>query len=186
MKIEMATLHSTFSGRHRSLEFAFRGSAAEWQRQAKKWFRDVSWRFRATVVAKRRQSCVVLMVATLGLAGCAATGTSRDRSSTDATRAAVAERAKARWDRLIAGDLDGAYAYMSPASRKTVPLDLYKAKHKVGMYREAKVDDVKCEGDTCTVKLLVTYDFKQFRNVTTPLTETWIIAQGQAWFVDRG
>ena len=38
-------------------------------------------------------------------------------------------------------DLAGAYEYLSPASRATMPLDLYKAKHKVGMYRAAKVDD---------------------------------------------
>jgi hypothetical protein len=50
---------------------------------------------------------------------------------------------------------------------------------------------VNCEADTCTVKLSVTYDHKvrgasKPLNITTPLTEKWIISQGQAWFVDRG
>jgi putative sterol carrier protein len=186
MKFEMATLHSAFAARRLVLAFAFRTPASEWQRRVKKWFCDVSRQYRATVVAKRRQSCTALLMLTLGLAGCAGTGALSDASSAEARRDAVAERAKARWERLIAGDLDGAYAFLSPASQKTMPLDLYKAKHKVGMYRGVKVDDVKCDGDTCTVKLLVTYDYKRFRNVTTPLTETWIITQGQAWFVDRG
>jgi hypothetical protein len=72
-----------------------------------------------------------------------------------------------------------------------MPLDVYKAKHKVGMYRSVKVDDVNCEADTCTVKLSLTYDYKGVRGrrkpmtITTPLTEKWIISQGQAWFVDR-
>jgi hypothetical protein len=67
-----------------------------------------------------------------------------------------------------------------------MPLDLYKAKHKVGMYRAAKVDGVTCESDTCTVKLSVTYDYRQFKGMTTPLVEKWIITQGQAWFVEQG
>ena len=122
----------------------------------------------------------------IGLAGCAGVGPLSADSPAEAKREAVATRAKARWERLIAGDLDGAYAYMSPASRKTMPLDLYKAKHKVGMYRGVKVDDVKCDGETCSVNLTITYEFRRFKNVTTPITETWIISQGQAWFVDRG
>ena len=103
----------------------------------------------------------------------------------------VAARAKARWDRLIERDVAGAYEYISPASRATTPLDVYKAKHKVGMYRSAKVDDVKCEAETCTVKLSVTYDYRMRGvgkpiTISTPLTEKWIISQGQAWFVDSG
>jgi hypothetical protein len=54
------------------------------------------------------------------------------------------------------------------------------------MYRSVKIDDVKCEGEACIVKLSLTYDFKRHKGVTTPLTENWIISQGQAWFVDRG
>jgi hypothetical protein len=67
-----------------------------------------------------------------------------------------------------------------------MPLDLYKAKHKVGLYRAVKVDSVTCEGETCTVVLHLTYDYKRVKGMTTPLTEKWIIDQGQAWFVDRG
>ena len=67
-----------------------------------------------------------------------------------------------------------------------MPLDLYKAKHKIGMYRAVKVDDVNCEADRCTVNLSLTYDYKRFKGVTTPLVEKWIITEGQAWFVDQG
>jgi len=136
-------------------------------------------------VAKRRQWVLGLMAATL-LSACASVGNLSADAPADVKREAVAERAKARWQRLIAGDLAGAYEYLSPASRATLPLDRYKGNHKVGMYRSVKVDDVSCEGEACTVKLSLTYDYKRYKGVTTPLTEKWIISQGQAWFVDRG
>ena len=125
------------------------------------------------------------------LSACAGVGGLSADAPADAKREAVAARAKARWERLIDRDVAGAYEYLSPASRATMPLDLYKAKHKVGMYRSVKVDDVKCEADRCTVKLSLTYDHrvkgtKEPMTLTTPLTEQWIISQGQAWFVDRG
>ena len=68
----------------------------------------------------------------------------------------------------------------------TVPLDVYKAKHKLGLYRSAKVDKVDCQGAACTVHLTVVYDYKQFKGVTTPLSERWIITEGQAWFAEQG
>ena len=63
-------------------------------------------------------------------------------------------------------------------------LDQYKARHKVGMYRAVTVDSVECEADRCTVNLQLTYDFQRFKAITTPLVERWIIAEGQAWFVE--
>jgi hypothetical protein len=67
-----------------------------------------------------------------------------------------------------------------------MPLDLYKAKHKLGLYRAIKVDSVECQADACTVRLNLTYDYRRFKNVVTPVVEKWVISQGQAWFVDRG
>jgi hypothetical protein len=148
-------------------------------------FCDVSRQLCGMTVAKRRQWGAGLIAATL-LSACATGGGVAADAPADVKRAAVADRAKARWDRLIAGDLPGAYEYLSPASRATLSLDGYRARHKVGMYRSVKIDDVKCEGEACTVKLSLTYDFKRHKGVTTPLTENWIISQGQAWFVDRG
>lgn len=125
------------------------------------------------------------------LGGCAGVGGLRADTPPEVKRDAVAARAKARWEHLINRDLEGAYAYMSPASRATTPLDVYKAQHKVGMYRSIKVDDVKCEADACTVRLSLTYEHARMGSrkkgiaITTPLTEKWIITQGQAWFVER-
>ena len=41
-------------------------------------------------------------------------------------------------------------------------------------------------GAAQAVNLSVTYDYKSFKGITTPLTEKWIITQGQAWFVEQG
>ena len=48
----------------------------------------------------------------------------------------VAERAEARWQSLIKGDLDAAYAYLSEGSKATTPLAVYKAKIRPGMWRQ--------------------------------------------------
>jgi len=144
-------------------------------------------RFRDNTVAKRRHPGPVLGVLALAaLAGCAGVGGLSADSPPDVKRDAVAARARARWDRLINRDVAGAYEFLSPASRATMPLDLYKAKHKVGLYKAVKVNDVKCEADTCTVDLSLTYDYKRVKGVATPVREKWIITQGQAWLVERG
>jgi hypothetical protein len=154
--------------------------------RVKNAFRGVFRHFRDRGVAKRRQSLVAAFAVLALCGGCAGVGGLTAGSSPEVKREAVAKRAEARWDRLIKLDLDGAYAFLSPASKATMPLDLYKAKHKLGLYRAAKVKDVKCDGDACTVELDITYDFKKFKRVTTLLTEKWVISQGQAWFVDNG
>ena len=94
----------------------------------------------------------------------------------------VTERATARWNAIIGKDFATAYGYMSPASRIA--------------YREATVTGAACDGGTCRVKLMITYDAPapvptpiQGRNtltmkgIRTPLEENWVIDQGQLWYV---
>jgi hypothetical protein len=190
MKFEMARLHSVFARRFGKVAWALRHGRTERGERIKAMFCDVFRHFHCSTVSKRRHSAATPAIAAVAglavLAGCAGVGALSPDAPADVKREAVATRAKERWDRLIANDLDGAYGFLSPASRETMPLDLYKAKHKVGMYRSVKVDNVNCDGDTCTVKLSLTYDFKRVKGITTPLTEKWVISKGQAWFVDRG
>jgi hypothetical protein len=187
MYIEMATLYSIFAPRRVANASTFAWGEAEWAVRVKSTFHAVLRHFRKPGVAERRQRAIVAALVTMALtAGCASVGGLSADAPPDVKREAVAARAKARWDALIKLDLAGAYQYLSPASRATMPLDLYSAKHKVGMYRAVKIDNVTCDADACTVKLHVTYDYKRFKGVTTPLVEKWIISQGQAWLVDRG
>jgi hypothetical protein len=187
MNNEMATLYSNERRARLDLPRLFRGSGAEGTAAVNRMFLDLLRHFVFNAVAKRRHYAVAAMAAAVGLAGCAGMqGPLSAETKAEVKQERVAARAQGRWDALIKGDLDGAYAYMSPASKASMPLDLYKAKHKVGMYRTIKVDKVACEAEVCTVALTLTYDFKQSRGIATPLTEKWIISQGQAWFVDRG
>jgi len=117
-----------------------------------------------------------------GFSGCAAIGPD---SSAAAKEKVVAERAEARWQLLIKGDVDGAYQFLSAGSKAATPLNLYKTKVKPGMWRQAKVDKVDCEAEFCKVGMLITYDYRNVKGIETPLPETWIIENGSAWYVYR-
>lgn len=186
MNFEMARLYSRFTPRRPIFGWTIRRRRAEGSQRINREFCDVLRQFGREGVAKRRQWSVGIAAAMVGLlSGCAGIGGLTASTPADVKRDAVASRAKARWDALIKLDVERAYGFLSPASKATMPLDLYKARHKVGMYRAVKVDQVNCEAETCTVNLSVTYDYKQFKGVTTPMVENWIITQGQAWFVER-
>ena len=118
----------------------------------------------------------------LGLAGCA--GISVD-SSPQAKQRLVAERAQARWQVLMKGDVEGAYQFLSAGSKAVTSLELYKAKIRPGMWREAKVDKVECEAEICKVSMQITYDTRRMRGIQTPLDESWIIENGSAWYIYR-
>lgn len=189
MNIEMARLYSGFGRWLAAVGITICGDVPERVGGANRVFCDVFWQFRLATVAKRRQYVrgAIAALGMLALAGCATVGgpggLSKD-SPPDVKREAVAARAQGRWEALIKADVPAAYAYLSPAERATTPLDIYKAKRKVGLYRAVKVDSVDCEGAVCTVKLTLRYDYKRFKGVQTPLVEHWVIEDGQAWLVE--
>jgi hypothetical protein len=117
-----------------------------------------------------------------GLAGCAGIGVD---SSPEAKQKVVAERAQARWQLLIKGDLAGAYEFMSAGSKAAMPLDVYKAKMRPGYWRAANVEKVDCVAEVCSVVMELVYDRKQMKGIQTPSNETWIIEKGSAWYVYR-
>jgi hypothetical protein len=122
------------------------------------------------------------LVLGVALAGCAGV---RVDSAPEEKQKFVAQRAEARWQLLIKGDLVGAYEFLSPGSKATMSVDLYKAKIRPGMWREARVEKVDCQAEVCSVVLQITYDRKQMKGIQTPLTESWIIEKGSAWYVFR-
>jgi hypothetical protein len=128
-----------------------------------------------------RRFCRWSLIATgVALAGCA---TLNADSPPEAKQKVVAERAQARWDLLIKGDVDGAYQYLSTGSKAAVSGAVYKVKIKPGIWRGAKVDKVACEAEICKVQMMVTYDFGRMKGVETPIPETWIIENGTAGYV---
>lgn len=182
----MATLYSRFALRRPTNAWPIRAGGAEWTSGIMKVFCDVSGHFLRSAVAKRRHFVIWgAALVSVCAAGCASVPGEAPATASN-PKEVVAARVQGRWAALIKGDMEGAYAYLSPASKETMPLDLYKAKHRAGMYRSIKIDSVECESDTCTVRLELTYDYRRSKGIVTPLTEKWIISQGQAWFVDRG
>ena len=139
-------------------------------------------------VAVSRQGCrAVATLAVIGLAGCAALGgnpVGMAPSTPEARQALVTERANARWAALIKDDVDTAYGYMSPASRELLSLDKYKTTMRRGSFRAAKVESTACDGDSCKVRLLLTYDHRLMKAITSPIVESWIVDGSQAWLVN--
>lgn len=136
---------------------------------------------------KSRVSGVVALAVLAGLvAGCAGTSPRITRDTpAEEKHKVVADRAQERWDALVKGDVSTAYTYMSPGSRASTSLELYKAKVKPGMWRQAKVERAACEGEVCQVTIRITYDAKRMKGIETPITENWIIENGTPWYVYR-
>jgi hypothetical protein len=118
----------------------------------------------------------------VGLTGCA---TLSADSSPEQKQKVVAEKAQARWDALVKGDVDAAYQFLSVGSKTETPLATYKAKIKPGLWRAAKVDKIDCEREICKVTVLVTYDYKMMKGIQTPVPETWIVENGSAGYIYR-
>ena len=131
---------------------------------------------------------VASVAAIIATAGCA--GLSKD-SPPEVKAAAVKERSGARWAALIKGDKDAAYAYLSPGTRELISLEQYKGRVRTGHFRSVQIDNVECDVESCKVKLMLTYDYVAARGITTAkgittyAEETWVLDNGQAWFVWR-
>lgn len=140
------------------------------------------------VAGRRRWGAVMLAAVVLGVAGCASLpggGSLSKDTPAEAKVAAVTRRALDRWDLLIKGDTKAAYGYLSPASREVTSLERFQAKTNTASFRAIKLDGVSCEAETCRVRLFLTIDHRQMTGLAVPLEETWVIADGQAWYVYR-
>jgi hypothetical protein len=104
----------------------------------------------------------------------------------------VTERATARWQAIIGKDFAAAYEFMSPSSKTAVTPNGFRTVASRIDYRAAKVTGATCEGGTCRVRLLLTYNAAvatkggesiPMNSINTPLDENWIIEKGQLWYV---
>ena len=118
---------------------------------------------------------IAVVTGALALAGCAAIGSRPDAE-------VVKEKAEARWDLFIKGDIRGAYEYLSPGARQVVTADSYVGSIKPGLWRTARVDKVNCVSpDLCEVDLTIGIVF-QGRASHTPLREKWVRVDGKWWY----
>ena len=64
-------------------------------------------------------------------------------------------------------------------------LELYKAKIKNNMWRDAAVQSVQCAAETCQARVLITYDYRHMKGIKTEVMESWLLDGGNAWYIFR-
>ena len=146
---------------------------------------------KAAVRLPKLAGWIQLVAMATAVAACAGIGGLNKDSPPEAKEAVVRDRAQARWQALIKGDLDAAYEYLSPASKAVVPVEAYRRQIRTGLWRQVRIDSVACEAELCVVQLQLTYDAPPGRSrgsvqgIETPISERWVIENGSAWFVYR-
>lgn len=130
---------------------------------------------------------VFIAVAVAFLGGCATqAGDQKATSGAVLTpQQAVMARAQARWDALLAGDVDKAYEFISPGARLAMPVAAYRQRVNPQYWRGTKVKDASCEAEICEVRLDFDYQL-QGLPLSQVITEKWILDGGNWWFVYRG
>jgi hypothetical protein len=102
----------------------------------------------------------------------------------------IEERVTARWDALLAGDLAGAYEYLSPGYRSSVSSLQYQRTVLLQQikYTSAKYLSSECEESTCNVRVLVGFTVygalpgvKSFDG-TRNIDESWVQVDGN-WYM---
>lgn len=100
------------------------------------------------------------------------------------------DRVQARWDALLAGDYETAYAYLTPGYRQTESLASFQGKLRNRPVRwvAAKFDSIeKCAvASSCDVLIAVTYRVRGLPQVgthqsTRKLSEKWVQIDGD-WY----
>jgi len=123
------------------------------------------------------------------LLGCAGVAPRSDSAASGmaSSESQVSARAEARWQAMMAKDLDKAHEFLSPGSKAAYPLALFKAKIRPLDWRSAKTLSANCDTEKCSVKLQIEYSDRRFGGaIKTVLEETWIKDVGNWWYVFNG
>jgi hypothetical protein len=105
----------------------------------------------------------------------------------------VVERAQARWDAVIAGDLETAYTYYSPGYRSSTSLIDYGVEMRTRKLRwtSAAYKSHSCEGDRCELHFDVAFRVPRpvpgltVYDGSDEVEETWIRSDGQWWYLPK-
>ena len=115
------------------------------------------------------------------LAGCTTTSQPED---------ILAERVQARWDALLSGEYEEAYAYFSPGYRSTTSVIDFAVEFRMRRIRwiSAEYVEKSCEEKICTVKVRVEYKVAKpvpgvpvWHSFSTD-EEKWVNIDGQWWY----
>jgi len=116
----------------------------------------------------------------LMLGACAAI----ERATVEESTKEVSERVQQRWDHVKQGQVDKAYQFLSPASRSTMSLEVFRKRNAAGRWwRTMKIEKVDCRTDACQVTMAVEYDLYEIKGLKKSIEETWIKDAGTWWLV---
>jgi hypothetical protein len=111
-------------------------------------------------------------------------------ATTARTENTIEERATARWNAVLSGDLAGAYEFLSPGFRSSVSATQYQRSillNKV-KWTGARYLESECTENTCKVKISLDYTLhgalpgvKSFDGTQTIL-ESWVLSDGN-WYL---
>ncbi len=97
----------------------------------------------------------------------------------------VRERAQSRWKARLAGDLETAYSYASPAYRSAFDVKAFGERFGMGLahWQTAEVTDVSCREAVCDVVVHITYTTPAIKGrvLSSDLTERWVLEEDQWW-----
>lgn len=134
---------------------------------------------RTNLVRFSGRAATILAGAAVVAAGCA---TMQPKSPEET----VKERAQARAQAVVAGDLRRVYEFFTPVTRETLKFEDWSGSMNRGFWKAASVDKVECpKRDICEASLTVEYEFRGGRR-TTPLKETWIQENNNWWYAKKG
>ena len=130
---------------------------------------------------------LAFLLAIVAVSACATTPGARD------TDKIIPERAQARWDALLAGDIETAYTYLSPGYRSTMSVVDYgiALSTRRVKWKSAKYLGHQCEEQRCAVRVEVGYSVAQpmpgvnSYDSTNIRDETWIKTDGQWWHLPK-
>jgi len=114
-------------------------------------------------------------------------------ASTPSKTPSIQQRAQARWDALLAGDLSAAYGYLSPGTRSSIGSLQYQRSIllKKVHWTAARVLGSDCEETTCKVSISLDYTVyaavpgvKSFSGSQT-VEESWVLVDGLWYLVPK-
>jgi hypothetical protein len=95
-------------------------------------------------------------------------------------------RAQERWDALRAGQFEKAFSYLTPSTRSTLPLEVFRGRISGASWIDVRVVKVVCEPEVCDVSVKIDYFVLPNLRDSQVVSEKWILDQGKWWFVYRG
>lgn len=136
-------------------------------------------------LARGARVVLALLTASLILAGCASVPANKDQP--------VIDRAQARWDAIIAGDLESAYTYYSPGYRSAntlIDFGVSERMKKVA-YTSAEYLEHECEDSRCRIRFDIGYRVikpvpgMNVYESKTAIEDVWIRTSGQWWYLPK-